>query len=76
MRWALDHWDEAAPDLLTVLERLADGTDRSEEAASGAFFVATWRRRSGTRGRSGRCAAWRATPRRPRRCSAMPSRSR
>src|SRR5919205_765655 len=40
MRWALDHWDEAAPALLAVLERFADGTDRSEEAASGAFFVA------------------------------------
>src|SRR4051794_41490709 len=39
MRWALDNWDEAAPGLLGVLERLADGTDRSEEAASAAFFI-------------------------------------
>ena len=39
MRWALDHWDEAAPGLLGVLERFADGTDRSEEAASAAFFI-------------------------------------
>src|ERR671929_975483 len=39
MRWALDHWDEAAPGLLGVLERVADGTDRSEEAVGAAFFV-------------------------------------
>ena len=39
MRWALDHWDEAAPGLLGVLERFADGTDRSEEAANAAFFI-------------------------------------
>src|SRR3954447_21965763 len=38
MRWALDHWDEAAPGLLGVLERYADGTDRSEEAVGAAFF--------------------------------------
>src|SRR4051794_8028953 len=39
MRWALDHWDGAAPDLLEVLERFADGTDRSEEAVGAAFFI-------------------------------------
>ena len=39
MRWALDHWDEAAPGLLGVLERFADGTDRSEAAVSAAFFI-------------------------------------
>src|SRR4051794_18353625 len=39
MRWALDHWDEAAPGLLGVLERYADGTDRSEGAASAAFLI-------------------------------------
>jgi uncharacterized protein len=39
MRWALDNWDEAAPGLLAVLERFADGTDRSEEAANAAFFI-------------------------------------
>ena len=38
-RWALDNWDEAAPGLLGMLERHADGTDRSEETASAAFFV-------------------------------------
>jgi hypothetical protein len=39
MRWALDHWDEAAPGLLAVLERFADGTDRSEEAVGATFFI-------------------------------------
>src|SRR3954453_18670986 len=39
MRWALDHWDEAAPGLLGALERFADGADRSEEAANVAFFI-------------------------------------
>src|SRR4051812_25440936 len=39
MRWALDHWDGAAPDLLGVLERFADGADRSEEAAGAVFFI-------------------------------------
>ena len=39
MRWALDHWDEAAPGLLGVLERYADGTDRSEDAVGAAFFI-------------------------------------
>jgi hypothetical protein len=39
MRWALDHWDEAAPGLLGVLERFADGTGRSEAAVSAAFFI-------------------------------------
>src|SRR4051812_13023802 len=39
MRWALDNWDEAASGLLGVLERFADGTDRSEEAADALFFI-------------------------------------
>ena len=39
MRWALDHWDEAAPGLLHALERFVDGTDRSEEAATAVFFI-------------------------------------
>src|SRR5919206_307136 len=39
MRWALEHWDEAAPGLLGVLERYAYGTDRSEEAVGAAFFI-------------------------------------
>ena len=39
MQWALDNWDEAAPGLLGVLERYADGTDRSEDAANALFFI-------------------------------------
>src|SRR3954466_12864268 len=39
MRWALDHWDGAAPDLLGVLERFAAGTARSEGAVGAAFFI-------------------------------------
>ena len=39
MRWALDNWDEAVPGMLGVLERFADGADRSEEAANAAFFI-------------------------------------
>src|SRR4051812_21660817 len=37
--WALDHWEEAAPGLLGVLERFASGTERSDEAASAVFFI-------------------------------------
>jgi hypothetical protein len=39
MRWALDHWDEAAPELLGMLERFVTGADRSEDAANALFFV-------------------------------------
>ena len=31
MQWALDHWDEAAPELLSVVERYTSGADRSDE---------------------------------------------
>src|SRR3954464_1495897 len=37
--WALDHWEEAAPGLLGVLERFASGTERSDEAARAVFFI-------------------------------------
>ena len=37
--WSLDHWEDAAPGLLGVLERFARGADRSDEAASAIFFV-------------------------------------
>ena len=77
MRWALDNWDEAAPGILGVLERFADGTGRSEEAANAAFFIlhlAGERRET----RSRRCATWRRMPRRSRRywATASPPRSR
>ena len=39
MRWALDNSDEAVPGMLGVLERFADGADRSEETANAAFFI-------------------------------------
>src|SRR3954467_13620414 len=37
--WALDHWDEAAPELLSVVERYTSGADRSDETASAVFFI-------------------------------------
>ena len=39
MQWALDHWDEVAPELLDMLERVVSGADRSDEATSAAFFI-------------------------------------
>jgi uncharacterized protein len=39
MRWALDRWEEAAPGLLGVLERYADGADRSKAAASATALI-------------------------------------
>src|SRR5215210_3332371 len=39
MQWALAHWDEAAPDLLSVVERYTSGADRSDETASAVFFI-------------------------------------
>ena len=38
MQWALDHWDEAAPGLLSMLERFS-GADRSRDAARAVFFI-------------------------------------
>jgi hypothetical protein len=37
--WSLDHWEDAAPGLLGVLERFASGAERSDEAASAVFFI-------------------------------------
>ena len=37
--WSLDHWEDAAPGLLGVLERFASGAERSDEAASAVFFT-------------------------------------
>jgi hypothetical protein len=39
MRWTLDNWDEAALELLRMLERFTSGADRSDEAASAVFFI-------------------------------------
>ena len=37
--WALDHWDEVAPELLGIWERFASGVDRSDEAARAIFVL-------------------------------------
>src|SRR3954449_11036420 len=37
--WALDHWDEAAPELLSIVERYTSGADRSDEAARAVLFI-------------------------------------
>ena len=37
--WSLDHWEDAAPGLLGVLERFAGGAERSDKAASAVFFI-------------------------------------
>src|SRR3954464_6463308 len=39
MRWALDRWEEAAPGLLGVLERDADGAGRWRAAASATALI-------------------------------------
>ena len=39
MQWSLDNWDEAAPELLGMLERFVRGADRSDEATSAVFFI-------------------------------------
>src|SRR5690349_23489969 len=40
MQWALEHWEEVAPRLFDVLGAYADGSDRSDDAASAVFFIA------------------------------------
>jgi hypothetical protein len=39
MQWALDNWDVAPPRFHELLERYADGLDRSKEKADALFFV-------------------------------------
>ena len=39
MRWTLDHWDEAGPRLVALLEAYARGQDRSEETERALFFA-------------------------------------
>ena len=39
MQWTLEHWDEVAPELLSVMERYISGADRSNETASAVFFI-------------------------------------
>src|SRR5829696_10043191 len=39
MQRTLDHWDEAAPELLSLVERYTSGADRSDETANAVFFI-------------------------------------
>ena len=39
MLWCRDNWDAAAPDLIAIIERYADGTDRTEAAANAVLFI-------------------------------------
>src|SRR4051794_3729944 len=39
MQWTLDHWDEVAPELHSVVERYTSGADQSDETASAVFFI-------------------------------------
>src|SRR5436309_2542430 len=38
MQWALDHWDEAGPRLVALLDAYACGRDRSEPTVRALFF--------------------------------------
>ena len=38
MQWALDHWDDAGPRLVALLDAYACGRDRSEATARALFF--------------------------------------
>jgi hypothetical protein len=39
LRWLLDHWDEAGPHLVALLDGYARGQDRSEQTERALFFV-------------------------------------
>jgi uncharacterized protein len=39
MQWSIDHWDEAGPRFIALLERYASGADRSDGATAALFFV-------------------------------------
>ena len=39
LRWAVDHWDEAAPRFVETLEGYADAEDLSEATANALFFM-------------------------------------
>lgn len=39
MQWCLDHWDEASPGLVRMLDEYATGADRSDRAADALFFA-------------------------------------
>jgi hypothetical protein len=39
LRWALDHWDQAAPRFLTMLRAYTDGTEQSDTTTDALFFI-------------------------------------
>jgi hypothetical protein len=39
MQWALDHWDEAGPVLVELVDRYASGEDRSEGVKDAVFIA-------------------------------------
>jgi hypothetical protein len=39
LRWALDHWDDAAPRFLAMLEAYTDGSDQTDTTADAMFFI-------------------------------------
>jgi uncharacterized protein len=39
LRWALDHWEEASPRFLAMLEAYTDGSDDSETTTDALFFI-------------------------------------
>ena len=39
MQWALDHWDEAAPRFIELLDRFAAAEDRSKDNRDALFFI-------------------------------------
>ncbi|MEI7837507.1 MAG: DUF1186 domain-containing protein [Planctomycetota bacterium] len=39
MGWCLDHWDEASPRFLDMLDRYAEGGERSKDTANVLFFA-------------------------------------
>jgi uncharacterized protein len=39
LRWALDHWDQASPRFLRMLEAYTDGSDESDITTDALFFI-------------------------------------
>jgi uncharacterized protein len=39
LQWALDHWEQAAPRCLQLLDAYADGTDASDVTTDAMFFI-------------------------------------
>jgi len=39
LKWALDHWDEAEPRFLAMLEAYTDGSDLSDTTTDALFFI-------------------------------------